>query len=49
MNGEALRKLAANLREEDARRAAAKREKCAHIVIAASGLELLRRKLGGRA
>ena len=44
---EELRKLAEQLRIEDARRLDEKRQKCAQILRAASGLELLRRKLGG--
>jgi hypothetical protein len=45
---EAMRKLAEQLRHEVTRREAVKREKCAQIVVAANGLTLLRRKLGGR-
>ena len=47
MKAEQLRKLASDVRQEDARRQAVKRETCAQIIIAAEGLELLRRKLGG--
>lgn len=42
-----LRKLAQQLREEAERRQTEKREKCAQIVRAAAGLQLLRSKLGG--
>lgn len=42
-----MRKLAEQLRVEAARRLDEKRVKCAQIMRAASGLELLRRKLGG--
>jgi hypothetical protein len=42
-----LRKLAAELREEDARRQATKREKCAQVLVAATGLSLLQQKLKG--
>jgi hypothetical protein len=45
---DALRKLAAELRQESARRQNEKRVKCAQIITAATGLDLLRRKLGGR-
>lgn len=45
---EALRKLATLIRQEEARRQDEKRTKCAQILTAASGLDLLRRKLGGR-
>jgi hypothetical protein len=44
---ELLRKLATELREEQARRDAAKREKCAQLICAASGLSLLQQKLKG--
>jgi len=44
---EALRKLAALLRQENTRRQEETRTKCAQILTAASGLDLLRRKLGG--
>lgn len=44
---EELRKLAEMLRVEEKQRLEAKRQKCAQILSAASGLELLRRKLGG--
>ena len=47
--GEQMRKLAEQLRQEASRRAEVKREKCAQIVMAATGLELLKRKLGGAA
>jgi hypothetical protein len=43
---DALRNLAASLRKESARRKEATRQKCAQIVTAATGLDLLRRKLG---
>ena len=43
-----LRKLAGRLREEDARAKAEKNVKCAHIVSAATGLAVLKRKLGVR-
>ncbi len=46
--GDALRKLAEQLRNEETRRVEVKREKCAQIVVAANGLALLQRKLGGR-
>lgn len=46
--GEQLRKLAEQLRQEAAQRTAAKREKCAQIVVAAGALALLKQKLGGR-
>lgn len=45
---EALRKLAEQLRQESAHRVEVKREKCAQIIVAANGLALLKRKLGGR-
>ncbi len=44
---EQLRKLAALLREEHARRDALKREKCAQVLSAAKGLSLLSQKLKG--
>ena len=44
---EEMRKLAEKLRLEATQRVATKREKCAQIVVAAAGLELLKRKLGG--
>lgn len=43
---DALRKLAAEVRAEVARREAARREKCAQVIVAATGLALLRGKLG---
>lgn len=42
-----LRNLAAQLRDEAEKRAALKSEKCAQIIVAAKGLALLQRKLGG--
>jgi hypothetical protein len=42
-----LRKLAAELRREEERRATAKRDKCAAIVVAARGLGVLAEKLRG--
>ncbi len=47
MNTDALRKLAEELRKETAQTVADKRTKCAQILTAATGLSLLRRKLGG--
>jgi hypothetical protein len=44
---EQLRKLAAKLREQAARREKNKVVKCAQAAQAALGLELLRRKIGG--
>ena len=44
---EALRKLAEQIRQEGTRRQDDKRTKCAQILTAATGLDLLRRKLGG--
>jgi len=46
MTGESLRKLATEVRREAEHQAETKRVKCAQIVEAASGLEILRRKLG---
>lgn len=43
-----LRALAADLRKEAARRESVKREKTASVLVAASGLGLLSRKLGVR-
>ncbi len=43
---EALRKLAELMRQEDVRRKEATRQECAQIVTAATGLDILRRKLG---
>lgn len=43
-----LRKLAGRLREEDTRLRAEKSTKCAHIVSAATGLAVLKKKLGAR-
>ena len=43
---EALRKLAKLMRHENVRRKEATRQKCAQIVTAATGLDVLRRKLG---
>lgn len=43
---EALRKLAELMRRESSRRKEATHQKCAQIVTAATGLDLLRRKLG---
>lgn len=48
MTSEDMRKLAEQLRQEAAQQQAAKRTKCAQIVTAAAGLDLLLRKLGGR-
>jgi len=45
---EELRKLAEELRKESAQRQEEKNVKCAQIVAAATGLDFLRRKLGGR-
>lgn len=45
---EQLRKLAEQLRQEAERSVTTKREKCAQIVVAANGLALLQKKLGGR-
>lgn len=42
-----LRKLAQQLREAEVAQRQAKTEKCAQIMRAATGLQLLRRKLGG--
>jgi hypothetical protein len=47
MTGEMLRKLAAELRHEEERRAITKRDKCAAIVVAARGLGVLAQKLRG--
>jgi hypothetical protein len=47
MTAEALRKLAAELRDEHQRRIATRREKCAQMFQAAAGLGLLARKLAG--
>ena len=47
MTGDMLRKLAAELRREDERRAIANRDKCAAIVVAARGLGVLAQKLQG--
>lgn len=44
---ELLRKLAQQLRDAEAAREAATNEKCAQVMRAATGLQLLRRKLGG--
>ena len=44
---DALRKLAAELRQESARRQNEKRVKCAQIITAATGLDLLRRERRG--
>lgn len=44
--GAALRKLAEELRQEEARRAEARQRKCAQIMTAATGLTVLRQKLG---
>lgn len=46
MSGEQLRKLATEVRNEAARQTAEKNAKCAQIIKAATGLEVLRRKLG---
>lgn len=43
----AMRQLAAELRQQAETRKTAKREKAAQMITAATGLELLRRKLGG--
>ena len=43
-----LRMLAARLREEEARVAVDKSVKCAHVVSAATGLSMLKKKLGVR-
>lgn len=43
-----LRELAAAVRQESVKRAADKRTKAAHVLIAAAGLGLLQNKLGGR-
>lgn len=45
---EELRKMAALLREEDARVKTEKAEKCAGILRASVGLAILKRKLGAR-
>ena len=45
---EMLRDLADALRQESTKRAADKRTKAAHVLIAATGLGLLQNKLGGR-
>lgn len=42
-----LRKLAQQIRDAETIREAAANEKCAQIMRAATGLQLLRRKLGG--
>lgn len=42
-----LRGLAAALRDESTKRAAEKQTKAAHVMIAAAGLGLLQKKLGG--
>ena len=42
----ALRKLAESLRQENVRRKEVTQQKCAQIITAATGLDLLRRKLG---
>jgi len=42
-----MRQLAAELRQQVETRKTAKREKAAQIIIAATGIALLRRKLGG--
>lgn len=44
---EMLRKLAQQLRESEAQRVSSTNEKCAQIVAAATGLELLHSKLRG--
>lgn len=44
---EMLRNLANDLRAKAASQAVAKRQKAAHVLIAARGLGLLRSKLGG--
>jgi len=43
---EALRKLAELMRQENVHRKEATRQKCAQIITAATGLDILRRKLG---
>jgi hypothetical protein len=43
---ETLRKLAELMRQENTLRKEATRKKCAQIVTAATGLDVLRRKLG---
>jgi hypothetical protein len=43
---DALRKLALSLRQETVHRKEATQQKCAQIITAATGLDLLRRKLG---
>jgi hypothetical protein len=45
--GNLLRELAAELRREEERRATAKRDKCAAILVAARGLGVLTQKLQG--
>jgi len=45
---EEMRKLAEQLRQEAQRHTAIKREKSAQVLVAATGLELLRQKLGVR-
>lgn len=47
MSPDALRKLAEELRKESSQVQTDKRTKCAQILTAATGLSLLRRKLGG--
>lgn len=42
-----LRSLASDLRAKAASQAAEKRTKAAHVLVAATGLSLLRSKLGG--
>lgn len=44
---EMLRSLAKDLRVEATKRAAARRDKAAAVLVAATGLGMLRRKLGG--
>lgn len=44
----AMRQLAEELRKQAEMRKTAKREKAAQIITAATGLALLRQKLGGR-
>lgn len=46
MNAAELRKMASQLRQEDVLRKEEKRVKCAQIILAAAGLDVLRRKLG---